>query len=38
LRRRQPNATLRRMEFGWYHEFHRQVERQADADAFAQAL
>ena len=26
------------MEFGWYHEFHRQVERQSDADAFAQAL
>jgi alkanesulfonate monooxygenase SsuD/methylene tetrahydromethanopterin reductase-like flavin-dependent oxidoreductase (luciferase family) len=26
------------MEFGWYHEFHRQVERQSDADAFAEAL
>ncbi len=26
------------MEFGWYHEFHRQVEGQSDADAFAQAL
>ena len=26
------------MEFGWYHEFHRQVERQSDADAFAMAL
>ena len=26
------------MEFGWYHEFHRQVERQSDADAFTQAL
>jgi alkanesulfonate monooxygenase SsuD/methylene tetrahydromethanopterin reductase-like flavin-dependent oxidoreductase (luciferase family) len=26
------------MEFGWYHEFHRQVDRQSDADAFAQAL
>src|SRR5882757_3513804 len=26
------------MEFGWYHEFHRQVDRQADAGAFAQAL
>jgi alkanesulfonate monooxygenase SsuD/methylene tetrahydromethanopterin reductase-like flavin-dependent oxidoreductase (luciferase family) len=26
------------MEFGWYHEFHRQVEQQSDADAFAQAL
>jgi alkanesulfonate monooxygenase SsuD/methylene tetrahydromethanopterin reductase-like flavin-dependent oxidoreductase (luciferase family) len=26
------------MEFGWYHEFHPQVEGQSDADAFAQAL
>ena len=26
------------MEFGWYHEFHRQTDGQADADAFAQAL
>src|ERR1700726_4660560 len=26
------------MEFGWYHEFHRQVAQQSDADAFAQAL
>lgn len=26
------------MEFGWYHEFHRQVDRQSDADAFTQAL
>ena len=26
------------MEFGWYHEFHRQVEQQSDADAFTQAL
>ncbi len=26
------------MEFGWYHEFHRQVEHQSDADAFAEAL
>ena len=26
------------MEFGWYVEFHRQVERQSDADAFAQGL
>lgn len=26
------------MEFGWYHEFHCQVEQQSDADAFAQAL
>lgn len=26
------------MEFGWYHEFHRQVEHQSDADAFTQAL
>src|ERR1700733_8999137 len=26
------------MEFGWYHEFHRQVDQQPDADAFAQAL
>ena len=25
-------------EFGWYHEFHRQVEQQSDADAFAQGL
>ena len=24
------------MEFGWYHEFHRQVPGQSDADAFAQ--
>ena len=26
------------MEFGWYHEFHRQVDQQSDTDAFAQAL
>ena len=26
------------MEFGWYHEFHRQVAGQSDADAFAQGL
>jgi alkanesulfonate monooxygenase SsuD/methylene tetrahydromethanopterin reductase-like flavin-dependent oxidoreductase (luciferase family) len=26
------------MEFGWYHEFHRQVAQQSDTDAFAQAL
>jgi alkanesulfonate monooxygenase SsuD/methylene tetrahydromethanopterin reductase-like flavin-dependent oxidoreductase (luciferase family) len=26
------------MEFGWYHEFHRQADRQSDADAFVQAL
>jgi alkanesulfonate monooxygenase SsuD/methylene tetrahydromethanopterin reductase-like flavin-dependent oxidoreductase (luciferase family) len=26
------------MEFGWYHEFHRQVDQQSDADAFALAL
>ena len=26
------------MEFGWYHEFHRQVDQQSDADAFTQAL
>ena len=26
------------MEFGWYHEFHRQEDQQSDADAFAQAL
>ena len=26
------------MEFGWYVEFHRQVEQQSDADAFAQGL
>ncbi len=26
------------MEFGWYHEFHRQVEGQSDADAFEQGL
>jgi alkanesulfonate monooxygenase SsuD/methylene tetrahydromethanopterin reductase-like flavin-dependent oxidoreductase (luciferase family) len=26
------------MEFGWYHEFHRQVEQQSDGDAFTQAL
>lgn len=26
------------MEIGWYHEFHRQVPGQADADAFAQGL
>jgi alkanesulfonate monooxygenase SsuD/methylene tetrahydromethanopterin reductase-like flavin-dependent oxidoreductase (luciferase family) len=38
LRRDRPNATLPRMEFGWYHEFHRQVEQQSDADAFTQAL
>ncbi|HZT86965.1 MAG TPA: LLM class flavin-dependent oxidoreductase [Stellaceae bacterium] len=26
------------MEFGWYHEFHRQVAGQSDADAFAQGF
>ena len=26
------------MEFGWYVEFHRQVEQQSDTDAFAQGL
>src|SRR5579872_6192347 len=26
------------MEFGWYVEFHRQVEKQSDTDAFAQGL
>jgi alkanesulfonate monooxygenase SsuD/methylene tetrahydromethanopterin reductase-like flavin-dependent oxidoreductase (luciferase family) len=26
------------MEFGWYHEFHRHVPEQSDADAFAQGL
>jgi alkanesulfonate monooxygenase SsuD/methylene tetrahydromethanopterin reductase-like flavin-dependent oxidoreductase (luciferase family) len=26
------------MEIGWYHEFHRQVERQSDTDAFAMGL
>jgi len=26
------------MEFGWYHELHRQVDQQSDADAFAQGL
>jgi alkanesulfonate monooxygenase SsuD/methylene tetrahydromethanopterin reductase-like flavin-dependent oxidoreductase (luciferase family) len=26
------------MEFGWYHEFHRQVGGQSDADAFAQGI
>ena len=26
------------MEFGWYIEFHRQVDQQPDADAFAQGL
>lgn len=26
------------MEFGWYHEFHRQVPDQSDADAFAQGF
>jgi alkanesulfonate monooxygenase SsuD/methylene tetrahydromethanopterin reductase-like flavin-dependent oxidoreductase (luciferase family) len=26
------------MEFGWYVEFHRQVDQQSDADAFAQGL
>jgi alkanesulfonate monooxygenase SsuD/methylene tetrahydromethanopterin reductase-like flavin-dependent oxidoreductase (luciferase family) len=26
------------MEFGWYHEFHRQVGGQSDADAFEQGL
>src|SRR5271165_3365088 len=38
LRCHAPNATVGAMEFGWYHEFHRQVEQQSDADAFAQAL
>ncbi len=26
------------MEFGWYHEFHRQVDGQSDADAFEQGF
>jgi hypothetical protein len=26
------------VEFGWYHEFHRQVAQQSDADASTQAL
>ena len=26
------------MEFGWYHEFHRQVEGQSDAGAFEQGF
>jgi len=26
------------MEIGWYHEFHRQVDKQSDADAFAMGL
>ena len=26
------------MEIGWYHEFHRQVDGQSDAEAFAQGL
>ncbi len=26
------------MEFGWYHEFHRQVDGQSDGDAFAQGI
>lgn len=26
------------MEFGWYHEFHRQTGDQSDADAFAQGI
>src|SRR5579863_9454217 len=26
------------MEFGWYHEFHRQVEGQSDADSFEQGF
>src|SRR5215472_6350586 len=26
------------MEFGWYHEFHRQVDGQSDADAFDQGF
>ena len=38
LRCHAPNATVVVMEFGWYHEFHRQVDQQSDADAFAQAL
>src|SRR3984957_11579302 len=26
------------MEIGWYHEFHRQVEKQSDTDAFAMGI
>ncbi len=26
------------MEIGWYHEFHRQVDKQSDTDAFAMGL
>src|ERR1700687_1878762 len=33
-----PSAEGVAMEFGWYHEFHRQVEGQSDADAFEQGF
>src|ERR1700758_3929223 len=33
-----PRARGAAMEFGWYHEFHRQVEGQSDADAFDQGF
>src|SRR5256885_8512999 len=33
-----PNIEGAAMEFGWYHEFHRQVEGQSDADAFDQGF
>ena len=26
------------MEFGWYHEFHRQADAQSDTDAMAQGI
>ena len=35
---RTARMRARTMEFGWYHEFHRQVEGQSDADAFAQGF
>src|SRR5215469_17020215 len=38
LRCQRPDATVFGMEFGWYHEFHRQVDGQSDADAFAQGF
>src|SRR5260370_36056765 len=34
---REPRGE-RKMEFGWYHEFHRQVAGQSDADAFEQGF
>src|SRR5205823_3534860 len=38
MRRANWSGKRTAMEFGWYHEFHRQVEGQSDAEAFEQGF